>query len=392
MKIAFISNSDHKGGADLSAKKIFNLLDQKKIQKYFFVRFSISKNKKIIKVGNNFINKLRSILFIPFKKLINEKDFSLNILPSFFFTKKQRNKFDIFNFNWLGSETISLNEIKKINKPLVFTLHDQWLFCGGEHYFNYLKKKRNFFFRILNKIIIKKKKFIFKNENYYFVCPSLWMANKLKQNKKINIKNIKIIPYPIDKKIFKPISQIKIRKKLKINTRKKIGLFMTATHINDPRKGFDLLQESLQKLKKKNFQLLIVGSNTEKVKINHSYFSKNFFNSKYEVAKIINCSDFLLFPSKADNLPNVVLESLACNKPVVAYDIGGINEVVKHKYNGYLAKPFDKDDFSRGINYILKNHKKLSNNISKDKFFRKYIDENRIKKEYYNFFQEITKN
>ena len=46
MKIAFISNSDHKGGADLSAKKIFNLLDQKKIQKYFFVRFSISKNKK----------------------------------------------------------------------------------------------------------------------------------------------------------------------------------------------------------------------------------------------------------------------------------------------------------------------------------------------------------
>jgi len=218
------------------------------------------------------------------------------------------------------------------------------------------------------------------------------MANKLKQNKKINIKNIKIIPYPIDKKIFKPISQIKIRKKLKINTRKKIGLFMTATHINDPRKGFDLLQESLQKLKKKNFQLLIVGSNTEKVKINHSYFSKNFFNSKYEVAKIINCSDFLLFPSKADNLPNVVLESLACNKPVVAYDIGGINEVVKHKYNGYLAKPFDKDDFSRGINYILKNHKKLSNNISNDKFFRKYIDENRIKKEYYNFFQEITKN
>ena len=215
-------------------------------------------------------------------------------------------------------------------------------------------------------------------------------GQKLKQNKKINIKNIKIIPYPIDKKIFKPISQIKIRKKLKINTRKKIGLFITATHINDPRKGFDLLQKSLQKIKKKNFELFIVGSNTERVIINHSYFSKNLTNSKYEVAKIINCSDFLLFPSKADNLPNVVLESLACNKPVVAYDIGGVNEVIKHKFNGYLAKPFNKDDFSQGITYVLKTVK-LSNNISKDKYFKKHIDENRIKKNTL-IFQEIINN
>ena len=135
-----------------------------------------------------------------------------------------------------------------------------------------------------------------------------------------------------------------------------------------------------------------MGSNTERVEINHSYFSKNLTNSKYEVAKIINCSDFLLFPSKADNLPNVVLESLACNKPVVAYDIGGVNEVIKHKFNGYLAKPFNKDDFSQGITYVLKNCKKLSNNISKDKYFKKHIDENRIKKEYFNFFQEIINN
>ena len=56
-----------------------------------------------------------------------------------------------------------------------------------------------------------------------------------------------------------------------------------------------------------------------------------------------------------------------------------------------MAKPFDKKDFSNGINYVLKNYKKLSKNISKDISFKKYIDENRIQKEYFNFFKKIIK-
>ena len=392
MKIAFISSSNYNGGADLSANKFFNALKHKELKKFFFVRFKESTNSKVVQVGNLYINKLRSLLFLPLKKIIGEKDYSLNLLYSNFFNKKQICYFDIFNFNWLGSETISLNEIKKIRKPIVFTLHDQWLFYGGEHYFNYLGKKRNFVFNLINKNLKKKKKFIFNNKNIYFICPSQWIANTFKQYKTLDKNNIKIIPYPVNKKIFKPLPQSIFRKKFKINSDKKIGLFMTASHLHDPRKGFDLLQKSLNYLDDKDFEILIVGSKKNNISINQKYFFFENKKSKFNVSRIINCSDFLLFPSKADNLPNIVLESLACHKPVVAYKIGGIKEVVKHKYNGYLAKPFDKKDFSNGINYVLKNYKKLSKNISKDISFKKYIDENRIQKEYFNFFKKIIKN
>ncbi|MFM6909103.1 MAG: glycosyltransferase, partial [Dolichospermum sp.] len=58
-------------------------------------------------------------------------------------------------------------------------------------------------------------------------------------------------------------------------------------------------------------------------------------------------------PSVQDNLPNTVMESLACGTPCVAFDIGGMSDMIEHQQNGYLAKPFDVDDLARGIAWVL---------------------------------------
>ena len=391
MKIAFISSSNYKGGADLSAAKIFSLLKRTKIKTKFYLRFSEITKKNYNLVGSFYINLIRSLIFLPLKKILKEKDFSLNILPSKLLLSLKKENFDIINFHWLGSETISLQEIKKIKQPIIFTLHDQWIYQGGEHYFNFEKKKRNLIFKFINKYLKSLKIEILKNNNVFFVCPSKWMKKELKKNKYISEDRIEIIPYPINRKIFKPISQIKSKKFFKIHTKKKIGLFITATKIDDKRKGFDLLKNSLDLLGKNYLELLVVSSKNSNLDLKQKVHLKNFMKSEIQISKLINCSDFLLFPSRADNLPNVVLESLSCYKPVVAFDVGGLRDVIKHKFNGYLAKPFDIADFCKGIDFVSNNSKKLSKNISNDHNFKEYVDQNGITEKYLKFFQKINK-
>lgn len=107
--------------------------------------------------------------------------------------------------------------------------------------------------------------------------------------------------------------------------------------------------------------------------------SDNMLTSVYSAA------DMFVAPSLQDNLPNTVMEALACGTPSVAFDIGGMSDMIVHRENGYLAKPFDVDDFVRGIEWIVENdHKKqylseasrkhVVNNFELTNIARKYTD------------------
>ena len=68
---------------------------------------------------------------------------------------------------------------------------------------------------------------------------------------------------------------------------------------------------------------------------------------------VYSAADVFVTPSKEDNLPNTVLESLACGTPCVAFNIGGMPDLIEHQKNGYLAQPFDTSDLARGIQWVL---------------------------------------
>ena len=71
-----------------------------------------------------------------------------------------------------------------------------------------------------------------------------------------------------------------------------------------------------------------------------------------EMANLFNWADLFAIPSRADNLPFTAMESLSCGTPVVGFTVGGIPEIIDHKRNGFLAKPFDCTAFADGINWI----------------------------------------
>jgi glycosyltransferase involved in cell wall biosynthesis len=66
-----------------------------------------------------------------------------------------------------------------------------------------------------------------------------------------------------------------------------------------------------------------------------------------------SAADLFVFPTRADNLPLVLQESMACGTTMVSFDVGGVPDLVRPNITGYLAKPEDTQDFSNGIVRLL---------------------------------------
>jgi glycosyltransferase involved in cell wall biosynthesis len=134
---------------------------------------------------------------------------------------------------------------------------------------------------------------------------------------------------------------------------------MNAT--SDRRKGFQALYPALKMLNQEQWQariqLVIFGSsqpqNPPDFGFPTQYLGK--LNDDIALSLVYSAADVFVAPSQEDNLPNTVLESLACGTPCVAFNIGGMPDLIEHQKNGYLAQPCEIKDLAHGIQWILDN-------------------------------------
>ncbi len=161
-------------------------------------------------------------------------------------------------------------------------------------------------------------------------------------------------------------------------------MFISAGKLFNYRKGFDLLDNAIDQHKNKNqIRIILVGkfNEVDKAKIKSNFIMLNEVNNEKKKAQIYNFVDLLALPSRLDNLPNVGLEAHSCGTPIVAFKVGGIPEIVKHKKTGYLANPFSLKSFIKGIYFVLENQKMLSkNSIQKSKIWSPKIISSKYKK------------
>ena len=173
-------------------------------------------------------------------------------------------------------------------------------------------------------------------------------------------KRINVISNTLDVNVYKPIDKNKARVVFNLPQDKSLILFGTMS-LKDYRKGFELLKGSLNYLSqtypvyKDKIEVIIFGSSEQSHSLNIPY--KNSFlgklRSKEEISFCYNAADVFVAPSIEDNLPNAVMESLSCGTPVVAFEIGGMPDMIVHKKNGYLAEPNSIQSLSNGIYWIL---------------------------------------
>ena len=312
---------------------------------------------------------------------------------------------DLVNLFWINRETISISEIGEIKKPIVWTLCDMWAFCGGENftfnkrYINGYRKNNKPFYELgfdFNRWLWLRKKKNWNNKNINIIAPNEWIANCAKKSKLMKKFNIKVIPYPVDTNFWKPLNKNLCKNYFKLNNNSKYLLLMIS-YAEFDWKGGDLFLDSLNFLQdmKDKFQIILVGNPSSRYKkllnrYNFKVIDFSFVTSQKELRKIYNISELIVIPSRIDNLPLKGLEASSCGVPIVAFDIGGITDLVIHKKNGWLAKSFETKDLAFGIREILTNkHVRLQmSKFSRKNIIKKFKDENVIS-QYVDFYKDI---
>jgi glycosyltransferase involved in cell wall biosynthesis len=382
MKIVHLNNFDIVGGAARACYSIHNSLLQNNIQSRLLVQNKVSQEPTVNSIVNNSFEKgsrfIRKVIDYSATKLLCNEEygrFSFPIFsPSIVDHPLIRNS-DLINLHWINEGFISLGSLKKLaelNIPIVWTLHDMWAFTGGCHYTNdcknyisgcshcpalKIKGERDF-----SNSISKKKKEVFNNINLSIVTSSNWLGEEAESSLLLKDKKVYVAPTAIDTEIFRPRDKKKCKEELNLN-KEKLNVLFGTMNLSDKRKGMHHLIAALEIFNKKypeyrdKVEFSVFGSLKNSTAIDLS-FKLNFLghkSSNEQIAKCYNAADLFVAPSIQDNLPNTVLESLGCGTPVAAFNIGGMPDMIEHKKNGYLAKPFSADDLADGIKWTLQN-------------------------------------
>jgi len=196
-------------------------------------------------------------------------------------------------------------------------------------------------------------------ENLTVVCPSHWLASCVAHSALFRGVDVRIIPSGINEVLFSPSDAVTARNKFSLPKDKKLALFVATSGFENLRKGGPMFKQALLKLPEYMQELpeiVMLGAKSIPEDITRKYvvhIPKPA--SEKELADLYVACDLLLAPSQEENLALTVLEAMACETPCVAFNIGGMPDVIEHQVNGYLAQPFDVDDLAQGIDWFFSN-------------------------------------
>lgn len=264
---------------------------------------------------------------------------------------------DIVHLHWVARWLDFPTFFRKTQRPTVVTLHDLNWVIGGFHYQRDRIRQPKAFLGLNESVLIQKREAIQKAKSLHLVTPSAWLRSQIESTYLARLPT-HIIPNGVNTGIFKPLDQQICRNELGLPADKLILLFI-AESIDNPHKGRQLLYEALKHLPSENLLLLTVGKG-ELPAMPMQKLSLGFIADREKLAKIYNAADILVNPTLEDNAPAVVLESLACGTPVIAFPIGGLPELIEQNVTGWLTKATTPKDLRRTIDMCLDNKPLLS--------------------------------
>ncbi len=375
MKILILSTFDIQGGAAIAAKRLLDALCEFGHEAKMLVAVKSSSDNNIIEAPSLLGAKRQKINLAAEKVhfLLYEKDCSVRFQFSTAMTGygicslPEVLQVDVVHIHWTLQGFLSLSEIDKLqslSKKIVWTLHDMWAFTGGCHYpgscTNYLREcgecpflKNSGKDDLSHRIFLKKQKIY---RNIEFVTCSNWLREVAEKSALIKDFSIHTIANPIDTEVYKPAEDREaLRAELDMNNRKKYVLF-GAANLADPRKGLKYFYEALELYKSTNSELpeiVFYGSDKQDFNIKEYPYRHIGFINQNQLLKYYQACDIYAISSLEDNLPNTVMEAIACGLPVLAFNTGGITDMVIHMKNGYVASHKSSSDLAKGLITML---------------------------------------
>ncbi|RKG46100.1 MULTISPECIES: glycosyltransferase family 4 protein [Acinetobacter] len=406
MKILHVNTYDFFGGAARAANRLHYALLKNGIDSQMLVQNKTTDDPTIISINNTKVDKiftfLRHLSDDFYLRLYSEKKVLFSPATSSFgnvVDKINNIDADIIHLHWICGSFISVEDISKINKPIVWSLHDNWAFTGGCHIkwdcnkyldcckscpqLNSLNDKD-----ISYNVFMRKVKIYNKLSNLTIIGLSRWMMKSAKESKLLGNKDIVNLPNLIDINKYKPFDKSVARELLNLPKNATLVMFGAINPLSDKNKGYHHILKSLKNVKS-NVELVVFGSSKNNNDFNFkTHYLGNLYDD-YSLNLLYNAADVFLVPSLQENLSNVIMESMACGTPVVSFNVGGNSDLILHKDTGYLSMPYDCSDFSDGIDWVIQNNK--NNAISKKcvNYIKSYFCESVVVKDYIALYMSI---
>lgn len=380
LKILHLSPDENGGGAAKAAYRIHCALKQSNINSQMLVLKKASDDPAIYSINAGIFRKIQRFIYKKLNQLRTRTDgllVTLNpTLHSFGKTSRglvdhlNQCDADVIHLHWIIG-MLSIQDIGRITKPLVWTFHDMWAFCGGEHYAE--NDAPNARFRAgylpnnrpagetgpdLNRATWQAKMKSWKN-SIQVIAPSQWMARCTHNSILMHEWPVYVIPNTLDTQKWQPMNKTTSRKALNLPENSQLICFGAMGGAQTHLKGFDLLCEALNQLRGTipNLEIIIFGQNKPEVEpdLGFPLHYTGHLSNEEDLRRVYSAADVFIIPSRMDNLPNTGVESMACGTPVVAFNTGGLKDIVTHQITGWLAEPFDAHQLAQGIKWVLEN-------------------------------------
>lgn len=289
---------------------------------------------------------------------------------------------DVLHLHWIGDGLLSVGALAGLDVPLVWTLHDQWAFTGGCHFSGdcaryaaacgacpALGSTRD---ADLSRTVWQHKRDAWRGLRVTFIAPSVWMAARLSASSLFGDARVEVIPNGVDLDVFAPRDMMFAREVFGLPTDRKLILF-GAQRVDDPRKGLHHLQAALAALHHRDdLALAVYGAGEVTLATGHALHTVGTISDDRLMALLYAAADVFVAPSESDNLPNTVLEALACGTPCAAFNVGGLPEMITDGVNGALATPLDPDALARAISMLIDGDRDALRAAARDSAVRRF--------------------
>lgn len=386
MKVLIVNSYSRKGGAAKAAYRLFEALKYEGLDVNFKVIHpeTPSLHNKIIYMLRALLDRLPGILISRKRNY-----FSLGMISNKNILKYiNSSDADIVHLHWVNAGGMSVADVNSINKPVVWTMHDNWVFTGGCHVMwdckNYATgcgkcpELGSSIQRDLSTILARRKENLIASSNILFTGVSDWMVKTAKKSVILKDKPVVCLPNPVNTELYNYRCMKLAKERLDISADSTVILFGAGSNLYDVNKGFKLLLESLSHLENdKNYELVVFGSNGSDFELSYELNVNvrfvGYINDEEKLNLLYSAASVMVVPSLQESFGQTAAEAMACYTPVVAFNTSGLVDIVDHGVNGYLAEPYDVLSFAEGISWIINNpHYQKIRSEAREKIVNKF--------------------
>lgn len=373
MKVIHLNHSDISGGAARAAYRIHHSLRAAGVDSHMWVNKAHAGDWTVEGPASKVAKALASVsghAVSPLVKTLKTGNLIIHspaILPSQWVKRINDSDADIVHLHWVQGEMLSIADIGRIKKPIVWTLHDMWAFCGAEHYTEDDRWREGYRRdnRPSHESGFDLNRWTWKRKCKYWTRPmqivgnSTWLTQCASQSLIMREWPTKFIYYPLNLETWRPFQKNLARELLGLPTDVPLLLFGAMGGGRDPRKGFDLLLQSLEHLRNdsraQGMELVVFGQLAPQLppKLGFPIHYVGLLHDDPSLRALYSAADAIVVPSRQEAFGQTASEAHACGTPVIAFNIGGLPDIVEHQQTGYLANAFDTEDLAHGIAWVL---------------------------------------